>query len=428
MGLYPDEEVQKYVTDLGMAMATVSERPTLPWKFYVLDDPIVNAFALPGGSIFITRGILTHMNSEAELVSVLGHEIGHVTAKHSVNQMSKQQMAQLGIGLGTALLPEIIAPWSDLASAGLGFLFLKFGRDDERQSDQLGFGYMVKQGYDPREMAAMFRTLDRQGKLQRAGELPEWESTHPAPENRVVATQNRVREMSVDPDSLKVARDPFLGHLDGMRFGEDPRLGYFKGTVFYHPDLAFTFAFPDGWKTVNQADSVVGISPEQDAVVQLKLEGRKAPDEHAEEFFKQAGIEAGRHTREPIRGMNAYRGYFKANTQSGILAGLVSWIAYGDNTYRITSFTSDQKLQSYQDQFLAVPNSFDEVTDKAVLNVTSAKISLVRADRDMTLREFDERFPSTIPIERLALINGLETNGQIRKGQTVKRVQDGEQP
>ena len=165
MGVYQDQKVQDYVSNLGKTLAAKSERPNLPWAFYVMDDPTVNAFALPGGSIFVTRGILTHMNNEAELVGVLGHEIGHVTARHSVQQMSRQQLAQIGLGVGS-ILSSTVAQYAGLASQGLGVLFLKYGRDAESQSDQLGFKYMVHEGYDPSAMATMFQTLER---VSRAG-------------------------------------------------------------------------------------------------------------------------------------------------------------------------------------------------------------------------------------------------------------------
>src|SRR5690606_12770631 len=120
--------------------------PDLPWSFDVVDDPTPNAFALPGGPIFVTRGILTLMDSEAELASVLGHEIGHITARHSVAQLSRAQLAQLGLGLGTIFVPEI-EPYSDLAGTGLNLLMLKYGRDAERQADELGFRYARSEGY-----------------------------------------------------------------------------------------------------------------------------------------------------------------------------------------------------------------------------------------------------------------------------------------
>ena len=149
----PDSLLQVYVRTLGLSLAKTTERPEVPWSFIVLDDPVVNAFALPGGPIFITRGILTHMTSEAELVSVLGHEIGHVTARHSVRQMTNTQLAQVGLVAGSILSPRI-AQFGDVAQAGLGLLFLKFGRGDELQADELGFKYALSNNYDVREMAS----------------------------------------------------------------------------------------------------------------------------------------------------------------------------------------------------------------------------------------------------------------------------------
>src|SRR6185503_2883778 len=181
-----DDALQRYVSGLGTQLARASERPNLPWSFTVIDDPQVNAFALPGGPIFITRGILTHMNSEAQLVSVLGHETGHVTAKHSVHQMSQAQLAQIGLVAAIIVKPGL-AGFGDLASQGLGLLFLKFSRNDETQADDLGFRYMTGAGYSPTEMAEMFRTLQRLGGGGE-GRVPEWLSTHPDPGNRVQKT------------------------------------------------------------------------------------------------------------------------------------------------------------------------------------------------------------------------------------------------
>ena len=171
-GLYDDQELQDYVSRLGRRMAAQSERPDLDWTFRVLDDPLVNAFALPGGYIYITRGILAHFNSEAELASVLGHEIGHVTARHSVNQLSKAQLAQLGLGVGTIVAPEEMDRFGGLAQTGVGLLFLKFGREDERQADDLGLRYLVRTGYDPRPMADVFVTLKRVGASSGGGSNP----------------------------------------------------------------------------------------------------------------------------------------------------------------------------------------------------------------------------------------------------------------
>jgi predicted Zn-dependent protease len=240
-----DDALQRYVSGLGTQLARASERPNLPWSFTVIDDPQVNAFALPGGPIFITRGILSHMNSEAQLVSVLGHEIGHITAKHSVHQMSQAQLAQIGL-IAAVIVKPGLAQFGNLASQGMGLLFLKFGRDDETQADDLGFRYMTAGGYSPTEMAEMFRTLQRLGGGSNEGRVPEWLSTHPDPGNRVEKTLQRTAAASL-PAGLKVERDVFLQRTEGLIFGENPREGFFRQQQFLHPDLRFQLDFPTGW-------------------------------------------------------------------------------------------------------------------------------------------------------------------------------------
>src|SRR5213595_4027039 len=144
IGLYPDSGLQRYLQQFGTRLAATSERPNLPWTFRVVDDPVVNAFALPGGFIYVTRGIFAHLNSEAELAGVVGHEIGHVTARHSVSQLSKQQLAQLGLAVGSIASPEL-GRYAGLAGQAFGVLFLKYSRDNESQADDLGLRYMRRE-------------------------------------------------------------------------------------------------------------------------------------------------------------------------------------------------------------------------------------------------------------------------------------------
>ncbi len=290
MGVYPDEELQEYVSDLGLELAAASERPHLPWAFTVIDDPVVNAFALPGGFIYITRGILSHMNSEAELISVLGHEIGHVTGRHGVEQMSKQQLAQVGFVVGMVASPEF-RQFGQLAQQGLGLMFLKFSRDHEREADDLGLRYLARGGYDPREMDNVFTTLGRVSGSQGAGRVPGWAATHPAPENRVARIQQAVAAMPPEAHGGEIRRDLFLGQVDNLTFGADPRQGFFKENVFYQPEMRFKLTFPPGWRTVNQRQAVGAISPEKDAIVVLQLAQGDDPTAAATKFFSQQNIE-----------------------------------------------------------------------------------------------------------------------------------------
>ena len=422
MGLYPDSAVQAYVSRLGLGLASRSERPQLPWSYQVVDDAVVNAFALPGGFIYVSRGILGYMNSEAELVTVLGHETGHVTARHSASQISKAQIAQVGLGVGMILSPEV-QKFGGLASAGLGILFLKFSRDDETQADELGFRYAYEAGYDVREMVNVFRTLQRVSGGQ--GRIPEWQSTHPDPGNRIAKTEERLATLHQDLTGYKVNRAGFLRMLDGMVFGENPRNGYFRGQTFYHPDLKFQLDFPKGWKTQNQTDAVVGVSPAEDAIIELRLAGKVSPDQAVRKFLAQDGVQGGRVSSVAINGLPAVRSSFTARTDQGSLGGVVTFLAYQGSTYRLLAYTPKSKVAEYTPAFHQFNGSFRRLTDPAVLGVQPARIKLVTIDRDLTVEQFNSRYPSSIPAAQVALINGLDEGERFRGGETYKQVVGG---
>jgi predicted Zn-dependent protease len=421
MGVYPDSAVQMYVSGIGRELAVTTERPRLPWTFTVMDDPTVNAFALPGGYIFVTRGILGHMNSEAELATVVGHEIGHVTARHSVQQMTRQQIAQIGLVAG-AIASEKIAQNLGAISQGLGVLFLKYGRDDETQADGLGFRYALNDGYDVRKMVDMFLILQRV--TARAGQrIPEWQSSHPDPGNRIAATRARLARVTESFDGKKVNREPFLKMIDGMVYGDNPRQGFFKGASFLHPDLAFQLDFPQGWQTANQPSSVVGVSPKQDAQVQLSLAGQATPAEALRQFLGRQGIQAGRSAQTTINGNPAAYAPFTAQTQDGgTLSGLVAFVSYGGTTYQFLGLTAAAYV-TYERTFHTFVGSFRRLTDPAALGIKPNRIQIVRIRGTTTLAAFNQQNPSVIPIEELALINGVEdANATIAAGDWVKRV------
>ena len=208
-GVYDDPALQAYVDSVGHALAKVSHLPDLAWKFTVLDDPTVNAFAMPGGYIYITRGILAHLNSEAQLAGVLGHEIGHVTARHSARQITQQQLAALGLGVASAL-SQTVQRYGQAAQSALGLLFLKYGRDDETEADQLGVDYATRAGWDPREIPATYAMLKRVS--EKSGQrLPAFLSTHPDPGDREVRTAELARAAAAGKTGLRIGG---RAHLD----------------------------------------------------------------------------------------------------------------------------------------------------------------------------------------------------------------------
>ena len=418
LGVYAENpRLTQYVADLGKPLAAVSGRPNLPWSYEIVDDGAVNAFALPGGPVFVNRGLLAHVSSEAELVAVMGHETGHIAARHSANKISKQELAQVGLGIGSALSLGALA---EGAGAGLQLLFLKYSRDDETQADELGFRFMTKVGYDPRAMLSLFRMLDGLGKVSGAGKTPQWLETHPDPGNRLEATQQRLQtELTGSTEGMKVNRDSYLKMIDGVVFGDDPRQGFFKGDTFVHPKLGFQWTVPSGWQHQNTAQAVVAASPKQDAILQLQSAGKLSPEDAAQKFFSQQGITPGQTV--DVHGAKVAR-TFTAQTQQGAVEGISAFIPYHGDTYLLLGYTPQAGLAGYGDTLRQSMGSFGELQDSAARNVQPAKIKIVHLDAPMSVSEFHSKYPSSVKPEVVALINGAESGGQIQAGHAKQVV------
>lgn len=422
-GLYDDDELAAYVEDLGQELAASSERPALPWAFRVLDDPVVNAFALPGGYIYVTRGILSHMGSEAELAAVLGHEVGHVTARHGVSRMSKAQLANLGLGVGAILAPELAQSFGGLAQSGLQLLFLKYSRDDERQADGLGYRYADRVGQNPEGFVGMFSMLSAQGRLAGGTRLPGYLATHPNPEERLVTARRRVAEAPIAALERSLGRDVFLDQLAGITFGANPDEGFFVGRRFVHPGLRFELTLPEGWKGYNQKQALVIVNQQQDALIQLTLAGESTVDAAARAFYGQQGISVRSSWSdsggEPL--VDATR-RFQAGSGTEALYGMAGFANHDQRIYRLLAVAKPSAWQKNEGVLEDALASFERLTERKYLDVEPMRVELVRLDRDMTVEEFDRRYPSDVKIERLAVINGVEPGATFAKGQRVKRV------
>ena len=420
MGLYPDTGLQRYVQDLGARLAARSERPALPWTFRVADDPVVNAFALPGGFVYVTRGLLAHVNSEAELAAVVGHEIGHVTARHSASQMTRQQLAQVGLALGS-IMSRDIERFSPVAGAALGVLFLKYSRDDESQADHLGVRYMRRADYDVREMPHVFTMLSAVSAAQPGERTPEWLATHPNPENRYARISQEIA--TLPPDSLghRVLRDEYVGRLGGLVFGDDPRQGYFRGTEFVHPGLAFRFRFPDGWNTQNQRQAVVAVTPERDATLQVSVAEQPSAAAAATAFLGQQGV-TGSTYRGAISGLAVVGAQFTATTESGELRGDATFIEYRGQVFRLLAITPSASWATRSPALGQAVRSFAPMNDPAVLAVQPWRLAIIRTDAAGTLEDQARRRPTPVPVATLALINQLEPGARIAAGTRVKWV------
>ena len=425
LGLLSDRDLVGLVQTRGMAIARASERPHLPWEFHVVDSPVVNAFALPGGFAYLTRGILAHMNSEAEMAGVLGHEIGHITARHSAQQMSRAQLTSLGLGLGMVFVPEV-RPFGDLLQGSLGLLFLKFGRDDESEADRLGVRYSLGQGYDPRHMAAFFGVLARMGERSReAGEvIPTWLSTHPDPADRGQKILALVRETAPAGANLAVGEESFKQMLEGLTFGDDPREGFMDGNVFKHPGLKFEISFPEGWRVENTRQRVLAGS--NDAAFEMTASRGASnldPQTQAARVFQSAGLQAGRGQSLRIGGFPAFVVPFRQQSQAGAIDGDAAFLRDGEMMYQIFAYTSPDRYGRMRNLFRGIFGSFSRLTDPADLNAQPQRIVLYRVPRATSARE--ALLASGIAgsqLEEMAIVNHVRLDDRVEAGRLLKSV------
>jgi len=418
-GDFPDPKAQAYVESVARPLAAVSERPDLPWTFRVVDDPQVNAFALPGGYVYVTRGILTYMNSEAELAGVLGHEIGHVTARHSASSQSKQMLGMVGLGVGMILSPTL-RQGGDALSSAFGLLFLKFGRDQESEADRLGLRYIVRKDYRPEEMLDVFRMLD--GVTHAAGgeRMPNWLSTHPAPPNRLADMTRIIAEQGVS--GTRVGRPEFVRMLDGMAFGENPREGFFREQVFYHPDMAFRITFPSGWATQNEKQGVSSMPSSKDAMVQLTL-AQGDPPAAAAEFARQQGVRAGSVERGNVNGFPAASLEFEIDDQqNGALSGMVTFVKHGERTLQLLGYTTQARYGAYRPTFASWIRSYQRLTDQRILSAQPLRLRIETLRSAATLSRLARDWNSPVDLQTLALINAVTPEQTLAAGTLVKRV------
>ena len=423
IGLYPDPVWQRYIQQFGARIAATSERPNLPWTFRVVDDPAINAFAIPGGFVYVTRGLLAHLTSEAQLASVVGHEIGHVTARHTAAAMSQQQLIGLGLAVGSMANSQV-AKYAGTANQALGILYLKFSRDNESQADQLGLRYMRRASYDPREMPGVFVMLDREGKAAgNAGRLPTWLQTHPSPANRVAAISAQIAVLPQDFSGTSVNRDAYERLLDGLVFGTNPRQGFFTGNQFSHPDLRFRITFPDGWTTHNGAQAVVAVSSQGDAAIELAQASEPSADAAARAFLAQQGITSGSSARLSLTGgLPAVSTPFGAATESGTLRGTALFVEYGGAVYGIVGYAPEARWPAYQGMAERAEQTFQRLTDPVALNVQPQHMSIVTLVRATTIAQLARERASPAAASTLALINQVEVDTPFASGRLVKWV------
>ena len=431
-GLYEDQRLQNFINEKGKQMAAVSHRKELPYEFKIVDSPVVNAFAVPGGFVYFTRGIMAHFNNEAEFAGVLGHEIGHITARHSAKQYSNAMLGQVGLVAGSIISPEF-AQFADVAQTGLQLLFLKFGRDAESQSDKLGVEYSTKIGYDASEMADFFSTLDRLSSQAGGEEVPTFLSTHPDPADR----EQKVAKLAADwkrkvkATDLEVNREDYLKMIDGIVYGEDPKQGFVENNVFYHPVLRFQFSVPSTWALQNTPQQVQMVPKDGRAVMMLTLAQGKSLDAAAQTAVQNYQVNVLESERSTINGLPAVvligdqqneQQTQQAAQQSVRL--IMCLIQHGEHIYNIVGASTQGDFNAYMQLFQSTMGSFRELSDQTKINKQAERVRVKTVPQDGTLAQaLSSLRVDQKRTEEVAVLNGMDLNDRVERGMLIKVIE-----
>jgi predicted Zn-dependent protease len=425
-GVFEDPKLTVYLDDFCQRLGKASHRPQLSYRFKIVDASVVNAFAVPGGYVYFSRGILATLNNEAELAGVMGHEIGHIAARHSAKQYSRAQLAQVGLGVSGLFVDSPLL--SGLAQLGAGMLFLRFSRDNEREADDLGVEYASKTGYDATQLGSFFETLERMNPGSDRSGLPGWFSTHPSPEDRVQVVRVRAKEwqQKLSLRDPRINRDRYLREIDGLMFGDDPRQGYVEENVFYHPNLRFQFPVPVKWKLSNKASQVQMASEEQDAVILLSVTSGSSSKEAAREFVTNTSASVVRSDGIQVNGLTSQRVVSEVRTQKAAYRLMSYFIEKGKNVFAFHGLTSAERFQSYGTLFENTMRQFKELSDPKRIHVKPDRIHIRSARATDTLENVVRSFG--VPNEKLkemALLNGKNLNEVVPANTLIKVVEKG---
>ena len=429
MPAYQDDRLQRYVSDIGMRLARASERPRLPWQFTVVDASAVNAFALPGGYVYITRGILPYLNDESELAGVLGHEIGHVTARHSVRQYTKQSAGQLGL-LTLGIFVPSAYPFTGLGSSALGVFFLKYSRDDEIEADRLGVGYSADQGWDPHGVANMLTTLSRLDEATDRRGIPNWLSTHPQPEARVERVSATVKTRIAGRQDWTTNRDDYLQRLDGMIFGDDPDDGIVRDNVFLHPSMRLSVEFPLDWPINNGKEQVVAKNPSADEYMVLQMIERvqgRSLDEVADRQMSKMGWKPRSRGATKVNGLDGVVGVYDGSVSKlGSVTAHVLHVAIGRRVFLLAGIATRDRFAEADRQFAPALQAVRELSAREASSLRPNVVGLYTTVAGDSWQSIASKQGLIVPASTLAIMNGHAVTDQPKAGEHIKIVVGGQ--
>jgi predicted Zn-dependent protease len=408
------------VSEVGNGLAKTSERADLPWTFRVVDEPVVNAFALPGGYVYVTRGLLAHLDSEAELAAVMAHEIGHVTARHGLDQLRRARAAQRRLFLFRVLDPR--ERHIGLIAAGTaGALLLRHSREHEHEADDLGLRYLLRAGYDPEGLTEVFAVLAKAGEQEEGDQVPAWLSTHPEPQHRHARMSDKISALGGDVGRRRDATT-YLEQIDGLVFGQDPRDGFFAGRTFIHPRLAYTVDLPEGWKAAKRGEAVLAVTEDEDVLLFFGISDAESAEAGIAEFFEDPEIRPEEQWRGKIDGTATLSSGFGIVGEDGDLTGLVAFLDHADRVLVMLAVAPAAAWSGHVDPVARSLASFRRLRDPRLLGVEPMRIELVRVKKATTLERFSREQPSVVDLETLAVVNQVDPEQRLEAGALIKRV------
>jgi len=429
-GVYHERDLDAYVATIGGRIAANSNDPKMGYTVTLLNSSVINAFALPGGYVYITRGILSLANSEAELAGVLGHEIGHVTAHHTAKRYDRAMATNIlgalaGILTGSSAVGQI---------AGLGgqAYLASFTREQEYQADQLGVIALARTGYDPYAQADFLHTMDLETSLdaQLAGKNArgsDFFASHPNTPDRVVKAIQEAKASGVAVSARPRLRNEYLTHINGMLYGDDPKEGIVRGRTFLHPDLGFKFTVPSGF-TIQNTPSAVGARAQDGSLIIFDIGKSKSGSDPgrylSQEFAPEVKTRAGRIETFSVNGMPAATTLVQVQTQQGTRNLRMVAIAWSkSDMYRFLCVTATNRTQAMEGPFQSTVMSLARLSQSERKTAKPLRVRVVTAGSGDSVKSLASRMQFDDHREaRFRAFNGMDANDVVKSGQKYKII------
>ncbi len=434
--VYENQALQNYVQNVGTKVARQSHRNNLVYRFTVLDSKEVNAFALPGGYIYITRGLMAYLRSEAELAAVLGHEVGHVTARHSVRQYSANQLTSFGIALTSIFVPGMTQASSQLAQMFGAVLLRGYGREHELEADRLGAEYLARTGYNPKAMLDVIAVLKNQEVFEREVAQSEGRepriyhgvfSTHPDSDTRLQEVVETAQTLSEETASANyVGFEEYMSYMDNLIYGDSPREGILRGRRFFHKDLGFSMSFPKKWNVTNRPDRILLSAPGGVALIQITAEDINKKISPRNFMIQRMGLNnLDNEASLNINGLEAHTGISVINSEEGPQPTRFTVIYFEQRAYIIAGRSKTAKnLGKFDQTIMETAKSFHALTENEEILAKPLRLKVVQANNTTRFSDLAQQSPLESHSEsHLRLLNAKYPNGEPETGTLLKIIE-----